>query len=307
MLGACPQMQEVFATIRKVATTDVPVLVMGESGTGKELVARAIHRQSSRADGPFAAINCAAIPESLLESELFGHEKGAFTGAHIQRKGRIEMAQNGILFLDEVGELSPALQVKLLRFLQEHQVERVGGRETISVDTRVITATNTDLKQAMSAGRFRDDLYYRLGVVVLPLPPMRDREGDIQLLAKALLQRYAVESRRKIAGFTPDALRALEGYGWPGNVREMENRIKRAVIMAEGPSIAPGDLELASSYAKYDGLRLSKARDELEREMIQRALARHNGHLTNAAAELGVSRPTLNDMMQKLGIGRERG
>jgi two-component system NtrC family response regulator len=307
MLGASPQMQEVFATIRKVATADVPVLVMGESGTGKELVARAIHRQSSRRDGPFVAINCGAIPENLLESELFGHERGAFTGAHIQRKGRIEMAQNGILFLDEIGELSPALQVKLLRFLQEHQVERVGGRETISVDTRVITATNTDLKQAMSVGRFREDLYYRLGVVVLALPPLRDREGDIPLLAKALLQRYAVESRRKVAGFTPDALSALEGYAWPGNVREMENRIKRAVIMAEGPSIAPGDLELASPYARYDGQRLNKAREELEREMIQRALARHKGHLTNAAAELGVARPTLYEMMEKLGIDKEKG
>ncbi len=306
MLGTSPQMQEVFAAIRKVATTDAPVLVAGESGTGKELVARAIHRHSVRRDGPFVAINCGAIPESLLESELFGHEKGAFTGAHMQRKGRIEMAQEGILFLDEVGELSPALQVKLLRFLEGHQIERVGGRETIPVDTRVIAATNKDLQRAMSAGRFREDLYYRLGVVVIPLPPLREREGDVLLLAKALLQRYAVEGRKKIAGFAPEALGALESYRWPGNVREMENRIKRAVIMAERSRVTREDLELLLPYAKFDGQRLSKAREELEGEMITMALFRNQGNLTQTAAELGISRPTLYEMMEKLGIERKK-
>jgi len=245
MLGTSPQMRAVFAAIRKVATTDVPALIVGESGTGKELVARAIHRQGARKGGPFIAINCGAIPESLLESELFGHEKGAFTGAHIQRKGRIEAAQGGTLFLDEIGELSLPLQVKLLRFLQEYRIERVGGRQEIAVDTRVMAATNTDLKQAMKEGRFREDLYYRVSVVVIAVPPLRDREGDIVLLARTLLQRYAAENKKKILGFTAQALRALETHRWPGNVREMENRIKRAVIMAEDSRLMPKDLELA--------------------------------------------------------------
>jgi len=305
MLGASEQMQDTFAAIRKLATTDAPVLIMGESGTGKELVARAIHRQSSRRDGPFVAINCGAIPETLLESELFGHEKGAFTGAHVQRKGRIETAENGVLFLDEVGELSPGLQVKLLRFLQEHRLERVGGRESIFVDTRVVTATNKDLKRAMQTGQFREDLYYRLAVVVLPLPPLRGRDGDVLLLARALLQRYALESRKKVTGFTSEGVRALEGYAWPGNIREMENRVKRAVIMAEGASITASDLELSSPYAKYEGQRLNKAREELEREMISRALTRQKGNLTNTASELGISRPTLYEMMSRLGLSRE--
>ena len=243
MLGTSPQMQKVFTSIRKVATTDAPVLVVGENGTGKELVARAIHRQSARKENPFVAINCGAIPETLLESELFGHEKGAFTGAHIQRSGRIERAQGGTLFLDEIGELSTALQVKLLRFLQEHRIERIGGREEIVVDSRVITATNTDLKQAMKDGRFREDLYYRIGVVVISLPPLSDRQGDILLLANDLLQRYATESKKKISGFTAKAVRSLGTHNWPGNVRELENRIRRAIIMAEGTKVTPEDLE----------------------------------------------------------------
>jgi two-component system NtrC family response regulator len=302
MLGTSPQMQEVFSSIRKVATTEVPVLIVGESGTGKELVAGAIHRNSSRRDYPFVVINCSAIPENLLESELFGHEKGAFTGAHIQRKGRFEMAQRGTLFLDEIGELSLPLQVKLLRFLQEQKVERVGGREAIAVDARVLAATNKDLNQALDEGKFRQDLYYRLGVVTISLPPLREREGDILLLATALLHRYVHESGKKITGFTPQAVKAIETYKWPGNIRELENRIKRAVIMAEGQKVTHTDLEFQSSYATYEGKGLKEAREELEKDLIQRALSKHKGSITHAASELGISRPTLYELMEKLGI-----
>jgi len=305
MLGTSPKMQEVFAAIRKVATTEVPVLITGESGTGKELVARAIHRESSKKDGPFVVINCGAIPENLLESELFGHEKGSFTGAHIQRKGRIEAAHGGTLFLDEIGELSLPLQVKLLRFLQEQRIERVGGREEIVVEARVLTATNMDLKQGISDGRFREDLYYRIEVVSIDLPPLRKREGDILLLANAFLRKYVAENKKKITGFTKQALREIEVYGWPGNIRELENRIKRAVIMAEGSRITPMDLELISSHAKYEGKSLKEARDAMERDLVKRAISRNKGNLTKAAEELGLSRPTLYEMMEKLGIGKE--
>jgi two-component system NtrC family response regulator len=304
MLGTSPQMQDVFTTIHKVAHTEASVLIVGESGTGKELVARAIHRQSGRRDAPFVAINCGAIPENLLESELFGHEKGAFTGAHMQRKGRIESAQGGTLFLDEIGELSLPLQVKLLRFLQEHQLERVGGREPILVDTRVLAATNVDLNQAMAEGRFRDDLYYRLGVIIVALPPLRERGEDVLLLAKALFQRYTAEGKNKITGFTRQALSALQSYHWPGNVRELENRIKRAVIMAQGTRLTPGDLDLESPFAKYAGQGLRAAREALEKELIQRVLARHNGNVTRTAAELEVSRPTLHELISKYAIER---
>jgi len=306
MLGTGPRMQEVFSSIRKVSTADVPVLIVGESGTGKELVAGAIHRQSSRRESPFVAINCGAIPENLLESELFGHEKGAFTDAHIQRKGRFETAQGGTLFLDEIGELSLPLQVKLLRFLQEQKIERVGGREEIFIDARVLAATNKDLKQAISEGKFREDLYYRLGVVTIQLPPLREREEDILVLATALLQRYAGENRKKITGFTKQAMRAIEAHNWPGNIRELENRIKRAVIMAEGSKIAPDDLELASQYKKYERGGLKEAREALERDFIERSIAKNKGNLTQAASELGLSRPTLYELMEKLGIAKEK-
>jgi len=304
MLGISPQMQEVFSSIRKVATTEVPVLIVGESGTGKELVAKAIHTNSSRRKCPFVVINCSAIPETLLESELFGHEKGAFTGAHIQRKGRFEMAQGGTLFLDEIGELSLALQVKLLRFLQEQTIERVGGREEISVDARVLAASNKDLKLALKQGKFREDLYYRLGVVTIFLPPLREREGDIFLLAKALLYRYAREGGKKISGFTPQAMNAIETYMWPGNIRELENRIKRAVIMAEGQKVTHADLEFQSPYEKYERKGLREARELLERDFIQRALAKHKGSITHAASDLGISRPTLYELMEKLGVNK---
>ncbi len=302
MLGSSPQMQEVFASIRKVATTEVPVLITGESGTGKELVANAIHEMSTRRGSPFVVINCSAIPETLLESELFGHEKGAFTGAHIQRKGRFEAAQGGTLFLDEIGELSLSLQVKLLRFLQEQRIERVGGREEIFVDVRVIAATNRDLKERMNEGRFREDLYYRLGVVTVALPPLREREGDILVLATALLYKYSLENKKKNLGFTAQVIQALETYNWPGNVRELENRLKRAVIMAEGSKITPEDLELASSYPKHEGGGLKEAREKLEKSLVVKAISRSKKNLTKAAEELGVSRPTLYELMEKLGI-----
>jgi two-component system NtrC family response regulator len=305
MLGTSSKMQEVFAMIRKVSNTDAPVLIEGESGTGKELVALAIHRRSIRKDGPFVVINCGAIPENLLESELFGHEKGAFTGAHVQRKGRIELAHGGTLFLDEVGELSLPLQVKLLRFLQEQVIERIGGRTAITVDTRVLAATNRDLKEGMENGSFREDLYFRIGVISILLPPLREREGDVMLLAKAFLNRYAEENKKKLSGFTNQAALAIEQFEWPGNVRELENRIKRAVIMAEGRKLNPADLEMEVPRPKYESLSLKEARDALEKELITKALAQNKGNITRAAADLGVSRPTLYDLMQKAGIMNE--
>jgi two-component system, NtrC family, response regulator len=304
MLGTSPQMQVVFNSIRKVATSDAPVLILGESGTGKEMVALAIHRRSPRKDGPFVAINCSAIPETLLESELFGHEKGSFTGAHVQRKGRIESAAGGTLFLDEIGELPALLQVKLLRFLQEQRIERVGGRTEILVDTRVIAATNVELKKAITDGRFREDLFYRLAVVVVNLPPLRERDNDIRLVAKEFLRRCAAKAGKEGLAFNQEALRALSEHVWPGNVRELENRVKRAVIMAEGKRLTAEDLELGGPSTAPRSASLKEARESVEREMIQRALRKHSGKIAPAAIELGVSRPTLYELMEKLGIHR---
>ncbi|HEY3755775.1 MAG TPA: PEP-CTERM-box response regulator transcription factor [Opitutaceae bacterium] len=302
LLGSSTSMQAVFSSIRKVATTDAPVLILGESGTGKEMTARAIHHRSGRKDGAFVAINCGAIPETLMESELFGHEKGSFTGAHAQRKGRIESADGGTLFLDEIGEISPTLQVKLLRFLQERVIERIGGRQEIAVDTRVIAATNANLKKRMAESTFREDLYYRLAVVQILLPPLRDRGDDAVLLARSLLQRFAAENNRNGVTFGPDAVRAIRAYGWPGNVRELQNRVKRGVIMASGRRVTAEDLELESSAAGASSLSLKEARESLERELITEALRRHDGKVSAAAAELKVSRPTFYELMEKLGI-----
>jgi two-component system NtrC family response regulator len=303
MLGTSPRMQEVFAAIRKVATVDAPVLVLGESGTGKELAAHAVHRLGARSAGPFIPINCGAIPEALLESELFGHEKGSFTGAHAQRRGRIETANGGTLFLDEIGELPTALQVKLLRFLQDHKVERVGGRTAIGVDVRVITATNADLTKLLAEGRFREDLYYRIGVVTLAMPPLRDRDDDVVLIAETLARRYSAEASRKLTGFSKDALQALRAHAWPGNVRELENRVRRAAVMAEGSRITPADLELApGTTAARQGLR--ELRAGLERETIKAALKRNRGNISQTASELGISRPTLYGLLAKFGIER---
>jgi two-component system NtrC family response regulator len=305
MIGANPQMQAVFEMIRKVAPTSAPVLILGESGTGKEMVAQALHRRSSRSSGPFVAINCNTIPENLLESELFGHEKGAFTGADAQRKGHIESAAGGTLFLDEIGELPASVQVKLLRFLQEKCFQRVGGRQEIQSDARVLAATNRNLRESAADGKFREDLYFRLAVVVIKVPPLRERGDEIILMSKAFLRDYGTEHAKTGLTFAPDALRALSLHSWPGNVRELQNRVQRAVIMADGKRVTARDLELTDTLSALPSQTLKEARESVEREMIQDALRRHRGKITSAAVELGVSRPTLYELMEKLGIPRD--
>jgi two-component system NtrC family response regulator len=305
MLGASSQMQGVFTFIRKVAPTGAPVLILGESGTGKEMIAQALHRRSPQKNGPFVGINCNAIPENLLESELFGHEKGAFTGAHTLRKGHIEGATGGTLFLDEIGDLPAPVQVKLLRFLQEKRFQRVGGRQEIPSDARVIAATNLNLKELVSSGKFREDLYFRLAVVVLEVPRLRERGDDVVLVAKEFLHRFGVQHGKPKVTFAPDALRAITLYGWPGNVRELQNRVQRAVIMADGRQITARDLELTGVVTSAAVPQtLKEAREEVEREIVQEALRRHRGKVTSAAQELGVSRPTLYELMEKLGIAK---
>ena len=305
MLGASPQMQTVFDSIRKVAPTNAPVLILGESGTGKEMVAQALHRRSTQSGGPFVAINCNTIPENLLESELFGHEKGAFTGAHAQRKGHVETASGGTLFLDEIGDLPPSVQVKLLRFLQEKCFQRVGGRLEIQSDARVIAATNRNLQESVATGKFREDLYFRLAVIVVKVPPLRERQDDTVLVAKAFLNSYGGEHAKHGLSFAPDALRALSLHRWPGNVRELQNRVRRAVIMADGKRVGAKDLELTDTLSALPPQTLKEARESVEREMVQDALRRHRGKITSAAVELGISRPTLYELMDKLGIARD--
>ena len=305
MIGISPQMQAVFDMIRKVAPTDAPVLILGESGTGKEMVAQALHRRSAQKGGSFVAINCNSIPENLLESELFGHEKGAFTGADRQRKGHIETAAGGTLFLDEIGELPASVQVKLLRFLQEKCFQRVGGRQEIQSDARVLAATNRNLQESVASGKFREDLYFRLAVVVVKVPPLRERGDDILLVAKAFLRDYGIEHAKTSLNFAPDALRALSLDRWPGNVRELQNRVRRAVIMADGKRVTARDLELTDTLSALPPQTLKEARESVEREMIQDALRRHRGKITSAALELGISRPTLYELMDKLGIPRD--
>ena len=301
ILGSTPKMREIFGVIQRVAKTDATVLCEGESGTGKELVARAVHTHSPRKSGPFVAINCGAIPETLLESELFGHERGSFTGAHAQRKGKIEMATGGTLFLDEITEMSLPLQVKLLRFLQEREIERVGGREVIPIDVRVVAATNQSLDEALRGGRFREDLYYRLSVVTIHLPPLRERGEDVVLLANAFLRRNAQALKRKVR-FSPEALEAIVKYQWPGNIRELENKVHRAVIMATSRIIGSADLDLNPS-AVIDALpTLREARDQSERRLIVNALVRSRGNISRAARVLDISRPTFHDMLVKHSI-----
>ncbi|PYM45636.1 MAG: PEP-CTERM-box response regulator transcription factor [Candidatus Rokuibacteriota bacterium] len=301
ILGSTPKMREIFGVIQRVAKTDATVLCEGESGTGKELVARAVHTHSPRKSGPFVAINCGAIPETLLESELFGHERGSFTGAHAQRKGKIEMATGGTLFLDEITEMSLPLQVKLLRFLQQREIERVGGREVIPIDVRVVAATNQSLDEALRGGRFREDLYYRLSVVTIHLPPLRERGEDVVLLANAFLRRNAQALKRKVR-FSPEALEAIVKYQWPGNIRELENKVHRAVIMATSRIIGSADLDLNPS-AVIDALpTLREARDQSERRLIVNALVRSRGNISRAARVLDISRPTFHDMLVKHSI-----
>jgi len=299
MVGSSPQMREVFALIRRVAATDVPVLISGESGTGKEMAALAIHERSARAQGAFVPINCAAIPESLLESELFGHERGAFTGAMRPRAGRVEAAAGGTLFLDEIGELSPSIQVKLLRFLQDHVVERVGGHRRIPLDVRVIAATNRNLAECVADGTFREDLYYRLAVFTLHLPPLRDRGEDVVLMARFFLRRYARESQRPLEGFTRDALLALSRAPLPGNVRELINRIRRGVVVAEGVLVSAQDLGLKEPDGTQELHTLREARHRAEIESIRDALLRTEGNRSEAARRLGISRTQLYELMHR--------
>lgn len=299
LIGSSPELLKVCRTVEKIAPTDVTVLILGESGTGKELLARAIYSLGGRAEGNFVAINCAAIPETLLESELFGYEKGAFTGAGKQTKGKIEYADGGTLFLDEVGDLPLSLQGKLLRFLQERVIERVGGRQEIPVDVRVVCATHQDLTGLIREGLFREDLYYRISEITVEVPPLRRRQGDAVVLAMEFLQRFSKTNGRAARGFSKDGLAALESYAWPGNVRELENRVKRAVIMAEGAQITAEDLELGVPESERIPFNLREVREEAERRALSRALSIVEGNLTRAAEILGVTRPTLYALLDK--------
>jgi len=307
IITADPIMLRLCRTAERLATVSAPVLLLGESGTGKEAIARALHELGPRAKKPFIAINCAAIPEALLESELFGHERGAFTGAVRQVIGRIEAANGGTFFLDEVGDLPPSLQAKLLRFLQDQVIERVGGRVPLTVDVRVVSATNLQLEARAAAGEFRPDLFYRLNPLTLRLPPLRERGGDALLLARWFLARYARDFNRRLRGFDEAAVTAISAHNWPGNVRELGNRVQRAALMAEGFLVTAADLELAEeTEAARDDLNLRGARAKLEREMISRAMARGNGNLSGAARLLGVSRPTLYDLLETHGMTPQR-
>jgi two-component system NtrC family response regulator len=322
IIALSDRMISVFETVKRVAPADVAVLITGESGTGKELVASAVHRRSPRRGKPFVPINCGAIPENLLESELFGHEKGSFTGAHASCPGKFEVADGGSIFLDEIGELPQNLQVKLLRFLQDRMIERIGGRQPIKVDVRIMAATNRDLGAMIAERTFREDLFYRINTISIDLPPLRERGEDILLLAMHFLNRYNREYAKNLRGFGDAAQRALYRYPWPGNVRELENRVKRAVIMAPGKVIRPEDMDLppadappddpaagasrpgdtASGSAAPGARTLREARDEVERTFVTRALLASAGNVSAAAQELGVSRPTLHDLMKKHGI-----
>jgi two-component system NtrC family response regulator len=301
LLTRDPQMIKVCGTIEKVAGTNATVMLLGESGTGKEILARALHALSPRREGRFVAINCAAIPENLLESELFGYERGAFTGAAKQTPGKIELAHRGTLFLDEIGDLPAALQAKILRFLQDRIIERLGGRQEIAVDVRVVCATHQDLRAMIAQGRFREDLFYRLAEIVVDIPPLRSRKGDAALLAHAFVRQYADEHKRGSLALLADAAAAIEAHAWPGNVRELQNCVKRAVIMADGDVLRAADFGLAAPAAEE--LRsLRDVRDEAERDAVVRVLSRVNGNLSRAAEMLGISRPTLYDLLNRFGL-----
>ncbi len=305
IITASPEMQKVARTIERVAATNVSVMLLGASGTGKELLARAVHEQSGLAAGPFVAINCAAIPENLLEAELFGYERGAFTGAVKSNVGKIELAERGTLFLDEVGDIPLALQVKLLRFLQERVVERIGGRQPIPVDTRIVCATHQDLEAMIAEGRFREDLYYRLAEIVVKIPSLAERPGDAVLLARHFANRFAREMNSKVQGLSPDAVAAIDSYSWPGNVRELENRIKRAVIMADGKLVSAADLDLNGTAPEGEELmiNLRAARESADRKAIRQALSRTENNISGAAKLLGISRPTLYDLLKQYQLG----
>jgi len=310
MLGQCPEMQTLFTTIKKVAPSDISIFISGENGTGKELVARAIHDSGPRRSRPFIAINCGAIPENLLESELFGHEKGAFTGAHALVQGKLQYADKGTLFLDEIGELPVNLQVKLLRFLQEGVIQRVGGRQDIPIDARVVCATNVDIAKAIKQGNFREDLYYRISVISIHLPPLRERGEDILLLAHYYLSMFNKEYHKNIRRFSGAAVNFLTSYTWPGNVRELRNRVQRAIIMSETVTLEPVDLgcdaeerqEAIEEIQPIETFNLKDARDKIELKLITAAIDHQNGNLGMAAETLGISRPTLYDLLKKHGL-----
>jgi DNA-binding NtrC family response regulator len=302
MVGTSPVMQALFRDIRKVGAVDAPVLIQGESGTGKELTALAIHARSRRAGAPFMAVNCGALPANLIQSELFGHEKGAFTGAHQRKIGRIEAAAGGTIFLDEIGDLSLDLQVNLLRFLQAKTIERVGGTQSLQVDVRVIAASHVDLERAVAEGRFREDLYYRLNVLHLRVPALRERESDIELLARFFFEKFAKEKNPQVRGFSQQALQVMNTYAWPGNVRELINRIRRAMVMCENRLIAPGDLGLERRGVKRTIRTLGGARAAAEKEAIRYALQYARNNVSRAARELGISRVMLYRLKQKYGI-----
>ncbi|WP_144156854.1 sigma-54 dependent transcriptional regulator [Paraburkholderia sp. BCC1885] len=306
MVGSCDAMLALFRSIRKVAMTDAPVFISGESGTGKELTAVAIHERSSRRAAPFVPINCGAIPPHLLQSELFGYERGAFTGANQRKIGRVEAANGGTLFLDEIGDLPLESQASLLRFLQERKVERLGGHGAIDVDVRIISATHVDMNAAMIEGRFRSDLYHRLCVLQIDEPPLRARGKDIELLARHMLERFKKDASRRLRGFAPDAIAALHNYSWPGNVRELINRVRRAIVMSEGRAITARDLELAE-YVEIVPVSLAQAREAAERQAIELALLRHRGRLGDAAQELGISRVTLYRLLCAHGMRHMEG
>ena len=302
LITRSPEMLRVCRTVEKVAGSNATVLLLGESGTGKEVLARGLHEASPRKKERFVAINCAAIPDNLLESELFGYEKGAFTGAAKTTPGKIESADGGTLMLDEIGDLPHPLQAKLLRFLQERVVERLGGRQEIPVDVRIVCATHQDLKTLIKEGRFREDLFYRLAEIIINIPPLRQRQGDAALLAHAFVRRFASEHNCGSMNLTDDAVRAIEAHPWPGNVRELENCIKRAVIMADGAQITRDDIGLESEVEHSEFIDLRKIRDDAERSAVVAALGRANGNVVRAAEILGVSRPTLYDLMHRLGL-----
>ena len=297
-----PEMLKVARTIERVAPADVSVMLLGASGTGKELLARGLHDSSPRRKGGFVAINCAAIPENLLEAELFGYEKGAFTGAIKTTEGKIELAAGGTLFLDEVGDIPLPLQVKLLRFLQERVIERIGGRKAIPIDTRIVCATHQNLEAMIAEGRFREDLYYRLAEIVIKIPPLAERHGDVTLLARHFAQRFAASLNPQVRGLAPDSLATLNDWKWPGNIRELENRIKRAVIMADGRLVTAADLDLGEPEEEAEHLNLKAAREVADRKAIRRALARTENNISGTAKLLGVSRPTLYDLLKQYGL-----
>jgi two-component system NtrC family response regulator len=298
-----PSMAAVLRDIEKIAPVDVSVLLLGESGTGKELLAQAIHELSSRAKGPFVAINCPAIPETLLESELFGHEKGSFTGAVQQTLGKIESANGGTLFLDEIGDIPQSMQVKLLRFLQNQIIERVGSGRPRQVSVRIVYATNQDLGHQIAEGRFREDLFYRINQVAVRVPPVRERGNDAVLLAHHFLKRFAEEFGSESRAFSPDAVRLIEAYRWPGNVRDIENRVRRAVIMGRGSVITAADLDLAETKSLVNFIDLRHARQRAEAEVLRQALAQTGSNLSQAAKLLGISRPTLYGLLRQHGVG----